>query len=178
MRVKRSTTLCERMAAYRSSVVLQSLNLLIPFVVTSAMVASSVIGNAQSSGQDYGKRIEYKVAKSIRTVAGPETIIVHISVKPKVFNREDMLRLAEELRSDFVGEKRIMVWLFDSSSSAKTFTPLTHSLTYKRDYQSLRGFYDLDRETGREGIEFSTARGKPRDEVQLQIRTARTGAKS
>jgi len=112
---------------------------------------------------------DYRIGKSIRTVKGPPTLIVHISIKPKHFNREDMILLAAELKERFGGEPRTSAWIFDSYSAARSFVPHPHSPTYDRDFRSLRGFYDLDQTTGKEYIQFSTSPQVPRNEVQIEL---------
>lgn len=115
------------------------------------------------------RTITYRVGKSLRTVQGPKTLVVYISVDPRYFNQEDMVLLASQLKERFAAEPRLSVWIFDSYSSARSFIPHPHSPTYTRDYDSLRGFYDLDRDKSTEKIRFSSSSGRPRDEIKIDL---------
>jgi hypothetical protein len=130
---------------------------------------SLIMANAYSRSKDETRAIDYKIGKSFRTVAGPPTLIVYISVKPKRFNRDYMIILANELNNKFHDEKRVSVWVFDSYQSARDFVPHRHSPSYDRDFMALRGFYDLDRENGSESVSFASTRGKPRNEIEIRL---------
>lgn len=119
--------------------------------------------------QNKQKKIDYRIGKTIRTTAGPPMLIVYISVKPERFNRQDMLLLARQLNDAFSTEQRVSIWLFDRYSSARDFVPHPHSPTYERDFKALRGHYDLDRVTGKETMQFSSAPNKPRNEIVIDL---------
>jgi hypothetical protein len=124
------------------------------------------------------RAFKYRIGKSFRTVKGPPTLVVYISVKPQYFNREDMLSFAQQLNRDFCHEQRVSIWIFDAYPSAQSFAPHPHSLTYDRDMEALRGFYRLNRETHEETIQFSSSRGKPRDEIKIDLGSSSNEAKS
>ena len=141
-------------------------------IITALALATSFSSANPASVSNVSVRndsVRYCVGKQTYTVAGPRMLVVHIGLKSRHFNREDMSTLAHQLNARFPDEPRLMVWIFDSCDSAKTFTPLTHSRFYDRDYKALRGFYDLDRQLGKETIEFSSSAGKPRDEIKLNL---------
>lgn len=122
-------------------------------------------------------KIKYRLGKSSRSVEGPPSLLIHISIKPKNFNREDMLTLAHQLNRDFCNEQIIAVLIFDSHRSAKSFAPPgiisdlrhPHSETHDRDMKSLRGSYYLDRTAGKESIRFNSVPGKPTNEIKIDL---------
>jgi hypothetical protein len=80
-----------------------------------------------------------------------------------------MILLAGELNERFHDEERISVWIFDAYRSARDFAPHPHSPTYDRDNKSFRGYYSLDRISGKEYIQFSSAPSKPRNEIEIRL---------
>jgi hypothetical protein len=115
------------------------------------------------------RRIQYRIGNSTRTVKEPIALIIHISIKPQHFNREDMVALARQLNRDFCNEQFIVVLIFDSYRSAQSYVLHPHSETYQRDLKSLRGFYDLNRTTGEESVRFASSPGKPRNEIKIDL---------
>ena len=113
--------------------------------------------------------IKYQIGKSVPSAEGPPSLLIQISIKPKNFNREDMLTLAHQLNRDFCNEQIIAILIFDSYRSAKSFAPHPHSKTYDRDMKSWRGSYYLNRTNGQEILRFSSAPGKPRDETNVDL---------
>lgn len=112
---------------------------------------------------------KYLIGDSWRTEIKTPTLDIQISIKPRYFNQKDMMALARQLKEDFCNEQRLFVFIFDSNSSARAFAPIPHSPTYDRDFKALRGFYELDRVGGKEYIQFSSSRDKPRDEINIKI---------
>jgi hypothetical protein len=110
---------------------------------------------------------KYRIGDSWRTTTGSSTQALQISIHPRHFNRKDMMALARQFNKDFCHELRIAVYIFDSSRSAQTFSIISHSPTYDRDFKAFRGFYLLDRNMGKEYIEFSSVRGRPRNETRI-----------
>ena len=116
--------------------------------------------------------VEYKIGQSFLTLEDVPMLIVQVSIQSKAFNRSDMIELVKELKARFPDQPKLFARVFDSYPSAKSFVPHPHSRTYVRDNKSLRGYYSLDRKSGKEYIQFSSAPGKPRDEVEIEL-TAR-----
>lgn len=94
-------------------------------------------------------------------------LLLQISIEPEHFNRSDMSELAHRLNKDFCNEKQLNVAICDDYRAAKD-TYLIHDLLTHETNPGLRGFYDLNRVAGKEGISFSTERGKPLDEVTIK----------
>jgi hypothetical protein len=112
----------------------------------------------------------YRVGRSICTVEEHPAFVLYISIKPGYFNREDMKLLARHLKDDFSAENRIAVYIFDYYPATKSFSYIKQdNPTYARDQAALRGFYFFDRNTNEESIAFSSERGKPFDEVKINL---------
>jgi hypothetical protein len=135
-----------------------------------ALVLSIGMGQTHTVAATKGFRsVDYQIGKSFQTLENVPTLIVQVSVKSKAFNRSDMIELAKELKERFDDEPKLFARVFDSYSSARDFVPHPHSRTYDRDNKSLRGYYSLDRKSRKEYIQFSSAPGKPRDEIEIDL---------
>lgn len=109
---------------------------------------------------------EYRIAKAWPTGEEPVEIFILISVEPESITRDKMIALAHQLKKEFCKETRFGVIIFDEYRAARYVTYL--SIT--RDLEKAqRGFYHLDREKKQEYIQFSTVRGKPTDEVKIDL---------
>jgi hypothetical protein len=149
-------------------------NLLVRVVIISALV---LVVTAGASGQKPVKcpsksktKTMYRMGISDRTAKGPPTLIMQISVQPKKFNREDITTLAQQLKEDFCQEQRIHISLFDDAKEAKSTALIYGYLSQGGETGALRGFYDLDRTTGKEVITFATKRNNPLNEVVIDLR--------
>jgi hypothetical protein len=130
----------------------------------------------QHQTKDKARRApEYRIGDSWRTATGSATQALQISINPRHFNRKDMMALARQLNKDFSHESRVAIYIFDSYRSAQTFSIISHSPTYNRDFKAFRGFYLLDRNMGKEYIEFSSARGRPRNEIRIEFDSDSSG---
>jgi hypothetical protein len=110
---------------------------------------------------------EYRVGKAWPTGEKPVEVYLLISVEPEHFSKDKMIALAHQLKKDFCEETRFgVVIIFDEYRAARYVTYL--SIT--RDLEKAqRGFYHLDRQKKQEYIQFSTNRGKPTDEVKIDL---------
>lgn len=111
---------------------------------------------------------KYRIAYRDRTKANPSILEVHISIAPKHFNRDDMIALAGRLNKDFSREQRVTVVICDEYETAKD-PAIVYDLLRRSPPLALRGFYEIDRVGGKEGISFSTNRGNPLDEVDIDL---------
>jgi hypothetical protein len=108
---------------------------------------------------------QYRIGQVKRgETEGQPILLLQVSVKPQHFNRYDMAALAKRLNEEFCNEKRLNVAITDNHKAAKDKS-LLYGLMTKQPARSLRGFYDLDRVTGKEGITYSNKPGGPLDEV-------------
>ena len=112
---------------------------------------------------------KYRIGRTERGVLDKNPILLlQISVDSTHFNRADMSALAERLRMDFCKETHLSVAICDDYSAAKDGLLLYGFFTHQRP-GGLRGFYDLNRLTGKEGLSFSTERGRSVNEVELSF---------
>lgn len=111
---------------------------------------------------------KYRIGYKWRTKENPSILVVQISINPDHFNREDMIALAQQLNKDFRREPKLNVAVCDEYQAAKS-SGLINDLLMHRSPPALRAYYELDRVTGKEGISFSTARGKPLDEIDIDL---------
>ena len=86
----------------------------------------------------------------------------------KHFNRDDMIALARRLNKDFRREQRVTFVICDEYETAKD-PGVVYDLLRREPPPALRGFYEIDRVSGREGISFSTERGKPTSEIFVDL---------
>lgn len=107
---------------------------------------------------------EYKIGKVWPTGTKPVEKYLLISVNPEDFTKEKMTALAHQLDKDFCKEIRFGVIIFDDYTAARYVTYLSNTRELEK---AQRGFYHIDRKKRSEYIEFSTQRGKPRDEVRI-----------
>ncbi|MEA2203720.1 MAG: hypothetical protein QOE77_496 [Blastocatellia bacterium] len=94
--------------------------------------------------------------------------VAHISVEAKHFNRDEMIALARRLNKDFRREKLVSVVICDEYKTAKDHD-IVYDLLRREPPPGLRGFYEIDRVSGKEGISFSTERGKPTGETYIDL---------
>jgi hypothetical protein len=112
----------------------------------------------------------YRMGIFNRTIRGAPTLVIQISLKPNFFNREDLTALAQQLKEDFCKEQSIHVSIFDDAKEAKSTALVYGYLSQGGETGALRGFYDLDRATGKEVITFTTKRNSPLNEVVIDLR--------
>ncbi len=138
-----------------------------------------LIGDATSSVEMPRRptqRISYELARVIRDPNKSRDVTVIISVKPEYFNRNDMVRLASQLNVDFVTASRLKVEILDD---AKLGISYLSALDRQNGIGSVRrAFYLLDRKKRSEYIEFSTARGKRFNRVNMPSNKMQEGQAS
>ncbi len=109
---------------------------------------------------------QYQVGQVRYTADDPPQKYLLISIDPGQFTREHMIALANRLRQEFCEEKQFGVMFFDDEYAAKHVTFLSSTKSLEVAY---RGLYTVDRKKKREHLQFSTARGKPLDEIRIQL---------
>lgn len=107
---------------------------------------------------------KYRIADTTRTVSGPPTLVIYLSIKPNSFNQKDMEALARALDRRFCNEQRVSALIFDD----RRIFPRTKAVD-AIDWSAYRGDFLIDRQTEEGYISFSTERGKPRDEVNIKL---------
>jgi hypothetical protein len=92
-------------------------------------------------------------------------LYLFISIDPSHFVREDMLALAERLNKDFCYERRLTAVILDDYYAAR------HPMRNTKEYRDAeRGKYYLNRNSGENYIKFSPERGKPWNEVAIDLK--------
>lgn len=128
--------------------------------------SSAVQPASQSNVQDV-KLVEYRVGRVIRSSNEPHEVTVIISVDPKYFVRDTMVKLAHQLKQDYADTQLLRVEILDDQNIADNYVPAGDM--YRKFNKAKRGTYMLNRNTGKEHLEFSTAHGKPIGEVKIDL---------
>jgi hypothetical protein len=111
---------------------------------------------------------KYKVNSSSPS-SGKRGLMLSIVVKPKNFNREYMLQVAQRIKSEYCSEKEIIAVIFDDRK-LDNLGALPGDFPEPKDIEKVRrGYYSLDKAKSEEGIEFSTKRGNPTTEVEIDL---------
>lgn len=115
---------------------------------------------------------EYKVAQVLRfDMKKPYgRTEVYISVEPSHFTRSEMVSLAHRLNDDFCKEQKLYVRILDDYDIAVNYHPVAYERSMFK--KAWRGVYSLNRASGEEYIQFSTAPKKPMDEIKITLGSA------
>jgi hypothetical protein len=115
------------------------------------------------------KKTPFRVISVGRSM-GPDVITgIRVVVKQRYYNRDDMLQLAQNIKTRFCNESHLTVTIFDDSKVAKIGDIVFTQITGKRIVPEFRGYYSLDRSTGFERLSYSEKRGNPPDEVDIML---------
>ena len=108
---------------------------------------------------------KYQIGRAAHAKTESCALYIYISIDATHFVRDDMVKLAKRLNQDFCFEKKLTAIILDDSYAARH--PLRNTKSY---WDAERGSYHLDRLGGEENIKFSTSRGKPSDEITIDLR--------
>lgn len=140
------------------------------FVLLCAVApTNTAIGQKSNCQGSDRSKIKYKLALVSKTLEDEPTLILQISVKPKHFNKTDLLLLAKRLKEEYCKVTKLNVALFDSYKEAKGVALIHAWVTKSGKTGALRGFYDLNRITHKESIMFATKRNSQLDEVVIDL---------
>jgi hypothetical protein len=114
------------------------------------------------------KAPKYRVGFQRRTKGKPSILLVQISVAPEHFNFAAIKLLAQQLKKDFQHEQHLTVLISDDYDTARS-SDLLVDIMRREPPPGYRGVYELDSTAGREGINFSTKRGNPINEVDIDV---------
>jgi hypothetical protein len=146
------------------------LTVLMAFTVAAAAEVRPCDKDSAQCDKPKMNRIKYRVARSERTVVGPSTLVLYVSINSRHFNRDDMVVLASQLNRDLWKEPRVTVLIFSDYRAAKSLVfSIEHPPTYDRDKAALRGGYNVDRVAHTESVSFSPDPSKPRDEIRINL---------
>ncbi len=107
------------------------------------------------------------MARVVPKSSADDDVYLDISVGPQDFIRDRMISLARQLNRDYVDEPRLSAVIFDSERAARNYNPIGAGYEFYKKLE--RGAYYLDRVKGVEFIHFSTRRGKPADEIKINL---------
>jgi hypothetical protein len=110
--------------------------------------------------------VEYKIGRR-RFLERPQMLHLQISIAPALFVREKMDALAQKLNSDFSNERKVGATILDDEQIAQNPPPVGAAYPFFEKVN--RGQYYLDRAKGYEYIAFSTERGRPANEVVINL---------
>lgn len=113
-----------------------------------------------------GDAPKYGVGWNAYSAKGPRTLFLAVGVNPRHFNRDDMTALARRLSRVYCREQRLDVTILDDRRAAREFAPTNETEWFQRH---VRGYYELDRTTGKEEIRFTTDPGKPDDVIKISL---------
>lgn len=121
----------------------------------------------KTSGKVGGK---YKFLFSIRnSTIEDKSLSIFIVIKPENINKQYLLEFVKRIRQEYCNESSIVVQIFEDKKNAGTFTVEYYAINKIAD-EGYRGAYVLDRDTGLEGLRFSTKRGNPIDEIRIELK--------
>jgi hypothetical protein len=112
---------------------------------------------------------KYRIGVSQRSIVDNKPwLLLQISIAPQYFNRRDMTALTALLNKEFCHEERLEVTICDTHKAAKDYSLIVDWLRGDTN-AAMRGFYRLARPEGSESIIFSTERGRPLNEVEINF---------
>lgn len=114
------------------------------------------------------KSPEYKVTPFFIPEDQNRFAIIYVTVDPKNFNRQDMNAVASKLNREFGNQTRLKAAVFDDDFIPQLM--VKGGVQLSDFYKAQRGLYYLDRIKCREYIQFSTKKGRPRNEVTIKFK--------
>lgn len=120
------------------------------------------------SKADRKNEVKVNIAQSYKSNLPPFYRALRIVVKQKDFTHDSMVRLAKTIRNKFCQDDEITAIIFDDKRVAMTMDEGQY-LIGEIKVPEVRGFYSYSKEDNYEGIEFSTERGKPFNEVRIKL---------
>lgn len=129
---------------------------------------ANAIAAAYQSEPAKRKSPEYKVTPFFVPEDQTRFAIVYVTVDPKNFNHQDMNSLASKLNRGLGKQRRLKAALFDDNFIPQLM--VKGGVQLSDFYKAQRGLYYLDRIKCREYIQFSTKKGRPRNEVTIKFK--------
>lgn len=140
-------------------------------LVSLTLIALLSAAGATASAALQANPVSYKIARMLIGMKETEEIFLVISIAPEDLNRDRMTQLAKQLNHDFADRQRVDISIFDNETLAENLVPAgSHYVDFKA---AERGVYHLDRAKGVEYITFSTRRGRPSNEVKINLGRSR-----
>jgi hypothetical protein len=113
---------------------------------------------------------KYKIGFKSELGHAKNGILIQISIAKKLFNKDDMIRLVKKLRADYCNYDIISAALYDNYKESRD--PGNTYVMFQSDMKiiRMRGFYNLNRTTKEEGLDFSLEPGKLTTQVRLHFK--------
>ena len=146
--------------------------ILVFLIVTVSLAAAGAKAPALAQSES----VDYNVARTMEETRKGTAIFLIISVAHEDFSRDRMTQLARQLNRDFADYQQVDVSIFDDETIARNVVPAgSHYINFKK---AERGVYHLNRARPDEYLHFSTKRGRPSNEIKLNLRAARPKSRS
>lgn len=111
---------------------------------------------------------KYKIISEGKTISGEKRLLVFIYVKPKDINRQYLLQTPQRIKETYCNDPQLIAVIFDNKKTMYQYALSDYARTNGKVVR-MRGFYSFDRKTGKDLLEFSTKRGDPTTEVQIDL---------
>lgn len=136
-------------------------------LVSVTLMALLLAAGATASAAMQANPVSYKIARTLHGIKETDGIFLVISIAPEDFTRDRMTQLAKQINHDFADRPKVAVSIFDNETVAKNVVPAgSHYVDFKA---AERGVYHLDRAKGSEYIHFSSKRGRPSNEIKINL---------
>ena len=112
---------------------------------------------------------KFKITEIARPKTQPELIGIRVVLKPKYFNRVDMIAITKFLTDKYCQQNKIGITFFDDKAVALDSRSVVDHLTGAQAIPQLRGFFSFNRESKIAELGFSTQRGNPTDEIIVDL---------
>ena len=97
----------------------------------------------------------FNIPRQYHSGGDPRILNLYLSLQTKSFGEVDLVSLSCKLRSEFAKDAILHVWLFDDEKSAKNLAIRFEDQDHYIEYLShLKAYYELDRTSGSEFLEF------------------------
>lgn len=131
----------------------------------------TTVGDKPQPQAEDSKELSYHVRRSILPKHKNQFAVIHVFVDPKHFNRHGMNALAAHLRRALPEQPKLRAVLLDDDNVARNILPL--GADYQIFEKAVRGVYQIDRTKCKEFIQFSSKKGRPRNEVTMHFKCSR-----
>lgn len=111
---------------------------------------------------------EYKLVNGSYSMEAPKNLLLFITISPKNVNKDFMTQLAKRIKTEFCREDDVQVVIFDDPKPASG-TSLSDYISSNGKIILMRGFYSFNKKNGKDVLEFSTRRGNPTTEMQIDF---------
>jgi hypothetical protein len=130
------------------------------------LMAGSILGQSSVecniSTPSGGK---YKKVFQARKPKFSDEVLLDVVINPKNFSNDYLTDFIKRIKRDYCLEKVVGVSIFENERDSIGW--FSDFITSQGKIDRRRGTFVLDRTCGKENLEYSTARGRPIDEVKI-----------